>query len=404
MSLVPGYYWLENWSGRRTLEKEVAEYAESGFRLEADAVLPAVVPDAENFCSTPLLGGAGWATIASLLPYRTDSSAPVLRPIPRVRTSTTSSAPVLAAKAEMHSIQEAVPVWKDIRAFLLTRTTCTPPADEPSDVRAVYDSMEIHRALFAELSAAALRPRAFFPPGPRNRREAWRAARSHRMEGLSRLLLLRARTAAILGQQDEATALAGVLWKLRSACLAESSWGNHAVANEIERFWIRSVRTILRASTLNDNLLKHLLSSCGGDWSPEKELQHSFHGEALSIFDGFNDSREETFEARRWGGFTDFQEKMLRFGPSAWVERNVTTSLRYIRSYVLSPLENGNFRDLPPAMDALDAEMHSKWRGVSPSTFLGLNRVHSLNFRHYVFVPCSVRLTHLAIAMERYRL
>ena len=398
--LVPAFYWFENYTGRRALEKEVQEYAVLGFPLEEEAVFPVAVPDSENFGVAPLLNVAKWEALTTVLPYRGDSHAPVIRTIPKPGPSPASPAPLVRVEPDMNSIHKTEPVWANIRAFLLTRTTCTPPADETSDVRAVYESLEIHNALFAELT------RQFVASSSLTRLKSWHSDTSNRRERLSRLLLLRARAAAVLGKHEESAVLVDVLWKLRSVCLVESNWAGHAVSNDIERSWVHGVRTILRGSIMNDDLLKQLLATSGDGWSPEKELQHSFHGEALSDYNDFKDGREQAFGARRWLGFSDLQEKMLRFGPSGWVERNLATSLRYIRTYVLSPLETGNFRNLPPAMEALDAEIHNKWGlgGMNPSTFLGLNSVHSLNFYHYVFVPCSVRLTLLAIAMERYRL
>ncbi len=312
--LVPAFYWFENYTGRRALEKVVKEYAVLGFPLEAEAVLPAAVPDAENFGPTPLLDVGKWETLTTLLPYRGDSHAPVIRTIPKPGPSPASPAPLVRVEPDMNSIHKTEPVWAKIRAFLLTRSTCTPAADEPSDVRAVYGALEVYTSLFTELI------RQFVASSSLTRLKSWRSDTSNRRERLSRLLLLRARAAAVLGKHEESAVLVDVLWKLRSVCLVESNWAGHAVSNDIERSWVHGVRTILRGSIMNDDLLKQLLAICGDCWSPEKELQHSFHGEALSVYNDFKDGREQAFDSMV-NGFSDLQEKCSALAlPAGWNE------------------------------------------------------------------------------------
>src|SRR5688500_4029644 len=55
--LIPGFYLLENCTGRRALRNVVAEYADAGFTLEPAAFLTAAAPAEENFGATPLLDG-----------------------------------------------------------------------------------------------------------------------------------------------------------------------------------------------------------------------------------------------------------------------------------------------------------------------------------------------------------
>ncbi len=58
--LLIGIAWVvEDWAGRRHLEKTKARLAAEGFEFDTDRLLPHPVPDEENFCAIPLLRAIG---------------------------------------------------------------------------------------------------------------------------------------------------------------------------------------------------------------------------------------------------------------------------------------------------------------------------------------------------------
>ena len=419
--LVPAYYWFENYTGRRALEKVVAEYAESGFPLEAEAVLPAAVPDTENFGATPLLDGIMDAESKSgttkrkflkdLLPR---SRGPAPRPAGLSKTKAEPGVVPLPsvvppAVADHSSIDESNPQWPNIRAYLIAYTTCKPPADETSDVRAVYEALEVHRAVFDELIAAAQRPLALLTPPPRERIDAWRQGDvfcpTSELMNLSRFVLMRSRAAAALGRNDEAAALSSVIWKLGRASLPESTVLSHYVAKTIERLWISSVGTIVRGRQADDPMLLELLGQCGSDWSPEKDLQRTFRGEGSYLTASFRGLLAQASDFGNSLGSPSFEERMIRYGPSGWVDHNIATGLRRIHRHYLSPLATGGFATLPASCDVMDSITSSSMEQWAPDRFLGvLSGLFTPLSKGIVSHAQRIRLTLLAIAMERYRL
>ena len=149
--LVPGFYWFENWSGRRALEMVAAEYEAAGLSLDPATFLPGPVPAEENFGATPLLDGimhpddgseagriaqAKRKVLKDLLPLRASGfTAPVKR-APK-GSATQEPAPALTAVTELPDLTVDKLEWGQVRSFLGAHTVCKPSADESSDVRAV---------------------------------------------------------------------------------------------------------------------------------------------------------------------------------------------------------------------------------------------------------------------------
>ena len=170
-----------------------------------------------------------------------------------------------------------------MRAWLEAYTVCKPPADEPSDARAVFLALEAHRAVFAELVAAARRPRAVLTPPMRER--AQRLRNMHDLPGfvttsipLGRLLELRARAALACGEVPEALAMLRVIWRLREASLGESSLLSLLVANAYGGIWNGVARAMLATPGLTDEQCAALAATTG-EWSTVQELEHTYRGE-----------------------------------------------------------------------------------------------------------------------------
>ena len=419
--MVPVYYWNENYAGPRAVEKMKEEYAAAGFLLEPAAVMPPAIPAEENFGATPLLDGIVHPddgspaekaitekrkALKQLLPEDFDYAPSPYTPPSKPGTPLPTAPTVVADMTSIHSLR---PEWKNIRHFLETRVLFNVVADEPSDVRAVYAALEAHRALFAELTAAAKRPHASFTPPLRDRIVEWKLNTVSYPEWrpLINLFLLRICSAAAMGLNDEAVALTGVLWKLRSAALAESTLLAHANAAFIGRIWMESTRAILQSPARTDGHLAQLLAQCGSDWSPEKELLHTFQGEAAFLCTAVDSGGAELFRGygdRHFTGFSRFQENMLRYGPSGWVERNLATGLRETLHYILLPLQQRGFATLPSATECLNVIHDRVGRDCFPSSFLHAMESSAFMARVLVMRAQHVRLTLLAIAMERYRL
>lgn len=419
--LMPGFYWFENWSGRRALEKVVAEYEAAGLSLDPATFLSGPVPAEENFGATPLLDGImhlddGSQTaraaqvkrkvLKDLLPLRVSGITAPVKKAPK-GSATPAPAPALPVVTVLPDLTVDKPEWDKVRSFLGAHTVCKPPADEPSDVRAVYAALEVHRAVFDELIAAAQRPRAVFTPAPVERAAAW--GRSDTLTptevmAFGRLLHLRVAAAAATGQHEEAVGLLKVIWKLRTACAAESRIFSQMLSRAFQGTWRLGVKSVLRSTGVTGAHLAELAVICPGDWSPEQELIAAFRGDAAWLQIALPTQRAEALATSSGTGLSKRQERVVRLGPAGWVELNGVTNLSRMLKLVLRPLQYGGFGALPPAHSDFHGETYDSMERWSPYRMLQSTYGEDTMLPMIVSRSLHIRLTLLAIAMERYRL
>ena len=406
--LVPAYYWLENWLGRGMLEKQEARFAAAGLSLEPADFLPEPGPPEENFGTTPLLDGMMHEDDDSSAGNAARAKREALSALlPRRGKPAAGSKGKSAVPENIPQISEGKPEWDKMRAWLEAYTVCKPPADEPSDARAVFLALEAHHAVFAELVAAARRPRAVFTPSLRER--AQRLRNMHDLPGfvttsitLGRLLQLRARAALACGEVPEALAMLRVIWRLREASLGEASLLSQLVANAYGGIWNGVARAMLATPGLTDEQCA-ALAATSGEWSTVEELEHTFRGETGLVLHFYHKNRAEMQRTEAWdvGGF---RKAMLRFGPSGWVDQNMATQLQRRMDYLLEPMRRGGLAALPAAIAAEEALNESSRERWMPSSFLLTHSGESILLPLNIHRDFRVRLTLLGIAMERYRL
>lgn len=407
--LVPGYYWLENWLGRGMLEKQVARYAAAGLSLEPADFLPEPGPSEENFGTTPVLDEMMHEDDGSSAGNAARAKREALSALlPRRGKSVSRSKGMTPVPEHMPQIFDGKPEWDKMRAWLEAYTVCKPPADEPSDARAVFLALEAHRAVFAELVAAARRPHAVFTPAMRER--ARRLHYMHDLTGyvtttipLGRLLELRARAALACGEVPEALAMLRVIWRLREASLGESSLLSLLVANSYGGMWNGVALAILATPGLTDEQCASLAATCG-EWSTVEELAHTFRGETGLVLLAYHNNRAEMQRAEAWDVYGGFRKAMVRFGPSGWVDQNMATLLQRRMDYLMEPLRLGGLAALPGAIAAEEALNESSRERWMPSSFLQTNSGEGMHLPSNIYRDFRVRLTLLGIAMERYRL
>jgi hypothetical protein len=411
MLLLPGFYWFENWSGRRALEKIKAQYESAGLSLDPAAFVPDGGRAEDNFGATPLLDGimhpaddspGGKAAEAKreafkkLLPHRASSTHPVGK----------STAALISH--ELPDVTGDAPEWAKVRAYLEAHTPCKPPPDGPSDARAVFQALEVHRAVLDELIAAATRPNAFFTPSPRERFLAIRQGaevsyNASSIMPLMRLLSLRAHAAAASGQPAEITPLARVLWKMRAAAMNESMAIGHLIGATLEGMWATSAKALLRTSGVTDAQLAEMAAVIPEDWSPERELEFSWRGETALSVELLTSLKNKGVDAGTQL-HSKGQERMIRFGPSGWIDQNAVTLLQRRRDFFFLPFRSGGFKGLP-ASEAPDRPAAASWlEEWSPHRFLQNSMIEGALFKSIVFKHTRTRLMLLAIGMERYRM
>lgn len=398
--LIVSFYWVEDIRGRRALEKIIAEYKAEGESLDPATFLTKAPPAAENFGATPLLNGI-------LLPWHdptSEGSAAWVRFRRLVYLPRKLNTEYTWLQDSWRNLTAASVDWRKLRDYLLGSTRYTPPASEPSDVRAVYAAMETDRALFEELIAAAARPHAVFTPAPAERELTqyfeFDFYSAYSLVGdLNRFILLRARAAAAMGECGEAANLARVLWRLREATCAEMG------LSALNEAWLACVSDVLRSRAVDDPVLAHLQSQPGLAWSPEKEILTGFRGEAAyelwrwqrRIAYGYSD---ESFVMG--GRHSKFD--LEPFGPSGWQSQNAAEALRRLLTYQIRPLRDRGFQALPAASESRDKEASTTWAKYCPYTLWNEWYPSARTMQSAVFSATQIRLTLLALGMERYRL
>jgi len=406
MLLVPGFYWFENWSGRRALEKVLAEYEAAGLSLEPSTFLPDSGPPQENFGATPLLDGImhleDGSPAAAAASARREGFKKLL---PGITMLPVSSEAGSAVPEMLPDVTGNAPEWGKVRAYLDAHTPCKPPQDEPSDARAVFLALDIHRAVLDELIAAAARPRAVFTPSPRERFSIIRegAQPSFNISStvpLMRLLSLRAHSAAASGQLTEILPLARVLWKMRAAAMNESSAIGHLQGATAERMWVAVAKAMLRSPGVTEAQLSEMAATIPEDWSSERELVNSWRGETALTVEWLSALKNEGVEQYE----TAAQQRMIRYGPSGWIDQNIVTLSKRRLGYFFMPLRSEGFSALPSSVAASLMASDSWLEEWSPYWYFLNSESEATFYQSIVFKHMRTRLMQLAIGMERYRM
>jgi hypothetical protein len=415
--LVPGIYWIENYTGRRSLENVVAVFEASGDSLAPVSFLPGVVPPHQNFCATALLDGImepyGDSPAAQAASWKRKALSDLLpsRPQHSHKRPAAASAKSAADFDPWRAVVRPDIMWSEFRTFLPGNSAFSPPADEPSDLRAVYLALNSFTATLNELLAASRRPHAVFTPPAISRLDDWTRlshSLSYPLGSLSSLLLLRGRAAAAVGSAEEGAGIAGVVWRLARACRGECLMGHNILACDLERKWVLAAREICRAPNVTGEILASLIAQPGPFWSPEDDLRLSWRSEAATHLAQWKlrepDSTRFLFEPFDGEDRGVIRETMQRYGPIGWHAQNLARILNRVQLHGLMPLRRTHFAGLPDAMAHLKAEIVDSLVSHSPYQFSRGDILYPDNVIFRVYRAITVRVTLLAIAMERYRL
>lgn len=386
--LLGGLYTWENRRGRRAFDEAVSAWISDGYSLQPESLLPPVVPAAENFGATPLLDGIATAS---------DSDDPTPW---KKRRFLTELMPGIVRKWDLRTAVLADSMEWEVARDALARAGMSPPAEEPAPVAAVYKALDSRAALFEELTSAAQRQHAHFTPA-RDMSDL-RNSPAIQVASLESFLLLRARAAAATGRPEEAVKLAGVIWRLREALIAEDAQCRQSP----DEYWIAAARDVCRAKERTDAMLSGLITQPGSYFSPENEILRVWNLRAARAVSDWmkylSDSQRGLLLSsfcREWPPFDHF---LAKWGPSGWHDQNMALSLRRFHDSFIKPLKQGGFPALREAMKPLEME--------SPDEQNTLFRMFQFQIGSPAMVKMElhratrIRLMLLGIGMERFRL
>jgi hypothetical protein len=426
--LLAAGYWIENVRGRRAFQSVLDSYAVAGVDLDPRSYLAAEPPPEENFGATPLLDGiavedgaghpgealaiqkrrrlairrlqTGESNSVVGLSYRDIYGPPRKRPGGRWSAQRPEGVPVPAPRA--------IDWYHCCVEFGHKKGA----ANLPSHVQFVYDALNSELALFDELVAASTRKWAVFTPAPQSLPKA--QDRRPGTEELYNLLRVRASAAATLRKTGEAAALTRVIWRIREAHMAEPGgmWSNLIVVNQ----WIACAEDVVRSRAATDADLVQLLEFPVHHWQPEEEWRRSLYARSANVASSW----QEIVEEAGWSVTGDLQGAFrVRFNnntraallvPRGWLAQNGAAYLRSLLTHRVLPLRNGGLAALPAADAAWDEAWfsadrpwwwwHHPYRYFLPS-WSGAEEFSLLLPTHAI---CRIRLTILALGMERYRL
>jgi len=407
-------YQVENWRGRRSLEQAIAAYEAAGESFDTARMPVPKVPDAENFCATPLLDG-----IMALDSDDAAASERALQKAERLFSLIKSR----GAKAKWRwdgrrfGAGGEVPVamdWKELRRQLHQYESPAPPADEPSDVRAVYLALESVKPVFDELISAARRPHSLFTPRElRLHRKHFRAALdlgfgvNAPLHKLSVLLYWRARAAAALGFHAEAVGLCRVLWKLSNAWAAESR--DMGIHHHNREYWRLVATDIFSDESVPAGMLGDLLTQTAS-WSPETEMLRHLRCAMISARARFAHSRSAV--SGRFFYSREFKEPgpgdyfgpdfTCLYGPAGWVDQQAADHILSIGTQALVGLRDRGAQALPSVFAAWERQAAVRFAWLNPCT--DQEKLHTAGTQKYViFRMQRLRLTMLALGMNSYR-
>jgi hypothetical protein len=429
--LLAAGYWIENVRGRRAFQKCLDRYAEAGISLDPQDYLAAEPPPEENFGATPLLDGIAaddWlnqpgvsreirkrrrlsfpnyqtnerSSISGVTYYRGDQNPRRKLPDGSWTSQRPPDAPVPATRA----------IDWYVCSVAMERMNGTASATSP--VQTVYATLDSERDVFDELVDNSLRKSAVFTPAPALRSKRRMQDRRPWLDSLCSLLRLRSSAAATLKNPNEAASLTRVIWRIREALMAEP--GGIFRSIEAANLWIACAEDVVRSGAATDAVLTELLNHPEQHWNAEEEWLHALCASSAAGAAFW----EETAKEASWSITGDLQgafkyryfdlTREALWMPKGWLLQNGAEDLRSFIEFRLLPLRDGGLAALPAATAAWDAEWsgegRSWWWSAHPYTyflrfFAGGKDTTLLLPTHAI---CRIRLTILALGMERYRL
>jgi hypothetical protein len=363
VSLVGLLFAVENWRGKHAWAKWQREREAQGDRYEWSAVLPAPVPDAENFATTPLF--------AELFP-----KPPANPRLNAVRL------PEPGPKAGKWRIGRAtdLAVWR----------TCFTNEDLLVALRA-YDP------LLTEVAAAAQRPRAQFPV---HYEDGYNALLPHLtpLRELAKLYSLRATAHLDAGNADAALADVQTCRRLADALRGEPILISFLVRGAILELAIQPVWEGLATHRWNAQQLVALEA----EFARANEialLVNALQGERRSAY-GIVRALENSLRSKQFHGGAS--EDFLRWTPSGWLRQNLLRIDRFYVEHMLPAIDGPNRRLDVKAFEQMEPLVEKR----HPYNLLALMLLPAVQAtpRRAGLTQTGVDQLQLACALERYRL
>jgi hypothetical protein len=414
-TLVAVFFAVENWRGARAWNQFRREWEAKGERLDIASVIPARVPDEQNFAMTPLL--------APLLDYDfrrpgrwrdTNAVARVTGP----QALTLYPAGTKAGEAKPGNIWVARPT--DLNAWQqyfrgLTNFPTTPQAqDAATDVLLALSKYD---AELNELRAASRRPYSMFPI---HYDEDYSALLPH-LAVLKRIaLVLQLRATAALAASKSEQALTDVLLSLRLAdsIKSEPFIISYLVRLAIIEIALEPVWEGIVQHRWNDAQLQALANECETyDFVPDQV--RAIRGErafANAVLDRMATvSRWERARMLAQLGEPPDEEssgdigsfRWLALGPAGWLRQNQVAQGVWFQDMIVESLHATNRAAQRNYQDGMTREKWEKQVGW-PSPYNLLARILTPAFgnsRHRsLWAQTGVNLARIACSLERYRL
>lgn len=372
--LVVGGYYFENWRGARALQSEKDLMREKGIAVDWRDLLRGPVPDAENFGSVPVLKGLASAS---------GDSPPQ---VPGLES--------LQWDAIRFSLPGTPEAWQALRQKLPDSKFFTPPSIETNDVRAVFIALDKMEPVLAELESAATRPVAMFTPSPRERYAAatgsvliWPGS-SPPLQGITRLLEIRASAALELNEAGEALRMIRILRRMYEA--AQQLDNGHPANPFITALIGEGLRRHLWNEAQLDELLRLLSIS---DYSAA--ITGIYLRFMLQDYDGTFADWTSAFPAMS-GNWWHF-----RATPAGWKDLGRAEILRVTRERLILPVREHGLAALVNGKGGVRKTDHSSMN-IWPASVI-------VEFSKEIRLPILVgemnrRLLILSLAAERHRL
>lgn len=400
----------ENWRGKRAWAAYKLAAEARGERLDMASVIPASVPDNQNFFCAP--------TVANTLRHSNDEDADrstqaTSRMNFQIYRGDSKLWPTNGGdwqKGKLIDLREWQAYFKNYNATPEGRTNGFPTAAQPQTPAAdVLLALSVYDPALAELRAASQRPYARIPLNYENGFEAasellpWLA----KMKGCAQFLQLRITAELEDGQSAAALDDVKLLTCVTDYVREQPFLISHLVRIAMMSLNLQPIYTGLAQHRWSDDQLKELEELLARQ-DFLADFTYSMRGEKIFAIDTFEKQRitRETRQVEEHGGTNRIVTVSLRWMPKAYFYQNQLNFARLNEEVVLPLIDATNRLVFPARLRETQTNVAAQKKHYSIYKVQALMVFPALaaSVKKFAVIQAQVDLARVACALERYRL
>lgn len=395
---------IENWRGRRAWNSYVAEMKAIGEPLDAAAVIPPPVPDAENFAMAPLF-----------LPLFDYEKNPKTNEVRWRDPAAKETLERFYVHGDLKEQRPSTDTWRKGQPIDMTawqqRYRSMPDFPKPPEPgvpeRDVLLALSKFDPLLASLREAASRPKSRFPIRYEDNIQA-PTPHIRVLRELARLTQLRASAELSVGEVDRAYEDLQLTFRLADSIENEPSLISQFVRASLVTLPIQPLWEGLARHQWTEPQLAELQQRLA-EINSAKGYQLAFLGERHTFFGVLDAFRKQpeilrmTGRSEEEGGISVYD--LIRFAPQGWIDQNKASLGRYLQE-VIASVDTEPARFSPDQAREIDEKLRRSTRPLGVYNFFACQSAPTVASAQQMFARAqgTVDLALVAAMLERHRL